>query len=740
MGRRAQTIEKERYEGAFGGELRFTAAHRRNEHAPAPLREARCRAAVLTDLLLPIGDGTLVGAIRRPAVGFSEIAGYYCDTESVTDYIERSDVCEDEEQRLCRMVEYWRGKTTAEVVSAAFSFEPGGPAVSNWRVGGAMVDFAEFLKLGVGGCRRKVQAGLEASGADADRRAYYESLCIACDMLSATAEFYAQQASSAAVGRDAERREELDEVSRICRRVAVDPPDTFHEAAQALWFLTIVGEQYNWGRFDQYMFPFYQRDVERGPIAAGDAERVMESLWRKLGSDDTPSYSGKVMVGGVTPDGRDATNPLTRLCLDMTAKLRQPLPQVVLRCHPGGPDTLLRKGCRMLRAGMANPVLFNDATAERTFTRRGIPLEVARDYVVCDCGELSLGGKSYSGPDPIVHAIRCLELALRDGLSPATGKRMGPSTGKPSSFRTFEDLTAAFKKQTAHFIAQAVADSNTSDALRAQSGAYLFRSLLIDGCVEKGLSLFRGGARYNSFSVEFHGLTNVYDSLASIKKLVFDEKLMSLAEFVSILDANWEGNESLRIRARDDVPKFGNDDETVDAIAREVAEYCTQEVKKHRAEVRGGDVVSENVSGGSQVGLGKTTGATADGRRAGDVTANSIGPTAGRDTHGPTACIRSVTKLDHSWFDGGTVLNMKFSPSALAGDEGLEKLTGLVKTYFRLGGMQVQITAVEKDALIKARETPEEYRDLLVRVGGFSARFVYLDPDTQQEIIDRTEH
>lgn len=386
------------------------------------------------------------------------------------------------------------------------------------------------------------------------------------------------------------------------------------------------------------------------------------------------------------------------------------------------------------------PSLVNDDAVIRALVVSGVPLPDARDYAMGGCIEFQISGKSnFGGEDGHINLAKCLELALNNGRCALTGEMIGAQTGDPTSFEAFDDVFNAYKRQVAAAVDNIITQCNVGQEIKSKQGTKLFRSLLLDDCIARGLECEGGGARYGNGQILTNGLVVVADSLAAIRTLVFEEKSVSMPRLLRALKDNWQGHESLRQRVLHRVPRYGNDNERVDSLARAISEHIWSLLKQQRT-YRGGHYTGLVVYFTRQLYFGRQTGATPDGRFDGDVLEDSVGPWPGRDTHGPTAMFKSASKIAQELAAGGVVLNLKLTPSCLDSDEAVEKSIDLVRSYFALGGQQVQVTVANADDLRRAMSEPEKWRHLIVRVGGYSDYFVTLDPKLQESIIQRTEY
>jgi formate C-acetyltransferase len=534
--------------------------------------------------------------------------------------------------------------------------------------------------------------------------------------------------------------------------VPANPARSFYEALQSFWFIFLVVQQStaSVGRFDQYMYPFYKKDIEEGRISEAEVLELLQLLRIKdMHLINTPlrgakrqQYTGfakwhNFTIGGVTPDGQDATNRLTYLILEAAKRTRTPHHTVTLRVHEGTPKELMIKALEVVKTGVGMPAFIGDKSYTEWLLSRGVPLELARDYVVAGCIEVSLPGHSRQPKCTFFVPPKVLEIFMNNGVDPRTGLEVGPFKDNLENLETFDDFVSAFKKYLAHFI-HLSAELINVDIACAIDYASPIDSALVADAVKDGKNLMERRMLYeNAGAISLCGMINVVDSLAVIKKLVFEEKKITMAQLKEALRANWEGYDELRKLCLA-APKYGNDDDYVDSIATDLYGFYAETVPTVRT-VYGEKFIPVAISITSQWAGGTITGATPDGRYNGEVLADGgASPMRGMDMSGPTAIIKSASKIDQVRFQS-VLMNMKFHPSALGHTEDLTKLIALIKTYFSLGGKHVQFNVVGRETLLKAQKQPENYRDLVVRVAGFSAYFVQLSKQVQDEIIARTE-
>lgn len=676
---------------------------------------------------------------KRSVVGFKHGAGLYCNERLASKWMHASDSVEVK-NHLRSIVDYFTDKTTQSVFAKSLSDQDKqGSGMRVFWAGGwgghTLLDYDLVLTHGISGIRHMILEHRKAYEDDTDVYQWYEALLLICDAICIMAERFADLASEQAKRAPrSDERKRLNKIAEICRRVPLDPAETWHEALQAFWFIYVFDGIDSPGRFDQYMYPYYKKSIESGEMSQDEARHLLEELWVMF--HEVRAWN--LCVGGQTPDGQDATNELSYLILDIAERFRFPTPNLTMRCHKGTPETLWDKACKVIATGIGMPALYNDEVVIPALLRFGIALEDARDYAINGCNQIDIQGKSHMGlEDGEFNLLKCVELALFDGYCHYSGEQIGPHTGKAEAFTCFEEFMQAYKTQVEYFTNKIVNMSNVFQKVYAETAPDPIRSLLVKDCIAKGRNFKSGGPRYNHGQILTQGIANAGNSLFNIKKLVFEEKRIKMSRLKKILLKNFEGHEALRQLMRN-TPKYGNDHEEVDAITKDILEHFFNELTKYNT-FRGG-----RYGGGSSVFVrgpefGLRVGATPDGRLKGEPLADSVGPAQGTDKTGPTAVLNSVAKIDHTLALSGYVLNMKFAKRDFSNPETLAKFKQLVKAFFKSGGQQIQVNAVDSDTLREAREHPEKHFDLVVRVGGFSTYFTTLSTELQDEIISRTE-
>ncbi len=631
-------------------------------------------------------------------------------------------------------------------------------------VGHLAPDYSRVLNRGLEAMAGEARAQLEAldlTDPDALRR---RDFCQAAAIVATAAVRFANRFADlaerlAAAETDAGRRIELVEIARICRNVPARPATTFHEAVQSFWFVHLIvqiesnGHSISPGRFDQYMAPFFEADMANGNLDRARVLELLDGLWIKFNEimklrDRTASigFGGyplfqNLIVGGQAVDGRDATNVLSYLCLEATRRTRLPQPSLSVRIHHGTPPEFLRAAADLAREGLGLPAFFNDEAIIPLLQNMRVPLDEARVYAEVGCVEPQVPGRTNGYyPAGFLNLGKLLTLALHNGTDPLTGEELGPADQAFEGFTRYEDVVGALDRQLDHVIRLMVTGDNILDDLHGTLAPNPFVSLLVDDCLARGLAYEQGGAIYNYTGPNTVGLANVADALMAIKRLVFEERRVEMDALLAMLDQDFAGGEGTRLLLLNRAPKFGNDHEEVDGIARALATRILKGFKQYR-NPRGGRYEPGLQSISAHALFRDAVAATPDGRTAKMLLADGgISPAQGRDRRGPTAVIRSAARLDHREASNGTLLNIKLNPQSVAGESGLENLAALIQTYFQLGGQHIQFNVIHSDVLRAAQCHPEQYRDLVVRVAGFSVLFTAIDRVLQEDIIERTEH
>jgi len=609
--------------------------------------------------------------------------------------------------------------------------------------GHVIAGYDRVLDRGFGALTDAARTSLKGSeGAESD---FAKASLIVCEAATDYVLRYAAKAQELAQETTTEEHtQQLRRIADVCQWVAVNPPRSFFEAVQLLWLTheIITCEQssgsLSLGRLDQYLFPYYAEDIAAGVLTRSEASELIEALWIKF--NGMKRGFQHVVLGGGSSDGRYDANELSYLCLQATKKLRMDQPLLSVRWRPSIPDEFWNEIQELIQVGMGFPALFNDEVAIAAKQRLGISKEDAENYGIVGCVELSVPGKEFSHTEGLrVNWAKALELMLNDGVCPVTGETIGLKDKRNlDNIKSFEEFYQWYQKELSRFIDMGIRGMNLSDQDFPNHRPYPFLSSTMTGCLQKGYDVTAGSTIYNFSTVNGCGMANAINSLAAIKRVVYEEKKVSLIELAETLHSNFEGTKTLQ-EALTKCAKYGNDNDKPDNLLKELVDGFCRQVDNHR-NPRGGRFQTGLYTVEAHTHMGNLTGSLPDGRPHGLALASGLSPSQGTDLSGPTAVIKSTTKLNHRLLGNGMVLDLKFHPAFFENEEKRRAFRHLVETYFRLGGMEIQFNVISRETLIESQKSPQEYRDLIVRVSGFSAYFVDLCKATQDEIIARTEH
>ena len=802
----------------------ITESYKETEGEPIITRRAKAFAHILHNIPIIIRDNELI-------VGSSTIAPRGCQTfpEFSYEWLEAEldtvatrtadpfEIAEETKAELKEADKYWKGKTTSELATSYMApeaikaiehniFTPGNYFYNG--VGHVTVKYWEVLETGFEGIMEKAQKELDGcsvgDGNYARKSHFLEAVILSCKAVIDYAGRYAKLAQEmAAQTSDPVRKQELLVIAENCSRVPAKGAQNFYEACQSFWFVQQLlqmessGHSISPGRFDQYMYPYYKKDMEAGTITREFAQELMDCIWVKLNDlnkcRDAASAEGfagyslfqNLIAGGQNKEGEDVTNDLSVMCIQASMHVHLPAPSLSVRVWNGSPHEFLIKAAELTRTGIGLPAYYNDEVIIPALQNRGLSLEDAREYNIIGCVEPQKAGKTEGWHDAaFFNMCRPLELVFSNGMD--KGEMVGIPTGDVTQMKTFDEFFDAYKKQMEYCISLLVNADNAFDVDHAERCPLPFLSCMIDDCLKEGKSVQEGGAVYNFTGPQGFGIANMADGLFAIRKLVYEDKKVSMKELKEALAWNYDKGldaqsagdmtemimKAMQKAGRnvdastaegllktfmgmkpgeqktqrfkeihdmiDEVPKFGNDIPEVDYFAREVAYTYSKPLQKYN-NPRGGKFQAGLYPVSANVPLGGQTGATPDGRYAHTPVADGVSPSAGKDVKGPTAAATSVSRLDHFIVSNGTLFNQKFHPSALSGREGLEKFVALIRGYFDQKGMHMQFNVVDRQTLLDAQEHPEKYKHLVVRVAGYSALFTTLSRSLQDDIIRRTE-
>jgi pyruvate formate-lyase/glycerol dehydratase family glycyl radical enzyme len=743
-----------------------------------PIQRALAFKHLLERKALCINEGELIVGERGPAPKatptYPEITAHSLKDLKILDTRKKTSFAVDTKTKeLYRkeIIPFWRGKSIRDRIFKEMSqewidaYEAGiFTEFMEQRAPGHTVLGGKIYKKGFLDFKKDIKSSMDRLDFLNDPEAYRKreelrAMEICADALIHYARRHAEKARKLAQGeKDPKRKRELEKIAEVCTRVPAHAPRNFWEALQYYWFvhLGVIIEYNTWdsfnpGRLDQHLYPFYQKGLKSKSLSEKKARELLQAFWVKFNNQPAPPKVGVtaqesgtytdfalINTGGVKPDGSDAVNELSYLILDVVEEMRILQPSSMVQISKKNPDRFLKRALKIVKTGFGQPSIFNTDAIVQELVRMGKSVEDARQGGASGCVETGAFGKENYNLTGYFNLTKVLEITLNDGLDPRTGKRIGLRTGNPEKFSTYEDLFEAFRKQLGHFIEIKVKGNNIIERLYAEYLPSPFLSILIDDCIERGKDYHDGGARYNTSYIQGVGLGTMTDTLTSIKYNVFDTKQVGMRQLLRALKNDFQGYEPLRQRFLNKTPRYGNDNDYADEVMKSIFEAYFESVDG-RPNSKGGHYRINLLPTTVHIYFGDVVGATADGRKASEPLSEGVSPVQGADRHGPTAVIKSVAKMDHVR-TGGTLLNQKFTPQLLSDQDGIDKLSRLVRSYFRMDGHHVQFNVVSADVLRDARKHPEKYRDLIVRVAGYSDYFVDLSAELQDEIIKRTEH
>lgn len=774
---RHESLEAIPYISTERAEL-ITEFYENNRIHSAPITRALAFKYLLEKKKICINSGELIVGERGPAPKatptYPELCCHSLEDLEILHTREKIPFAVSPETRQVyqeRIIPFWEGRSIRDLIFSEMTeewiaaYEAGVfTEFMEQRAPGHTVADDKIYKKGFRKIRQEIRESLARLDwfGDPEAQAKAEQLR-AMDIAAEAICIYARRHAAAArelasKEPDPVRREELCRIAEVCEWVPENPPRNFWEALQAYWFVHVgvITELNTWdsfcpGRLDQHLYPFYKKGLEEGTLTEDEARELLQCFWIKFNNHPAPpkvkvtaaessTYTdfANINLGGLTPGGQDAVNDLTYLILDVIDEMRLVQPSTNIQLSAKNPDRFLKRALKIVREGWGQPSVFNADMVVQELLRQGKSVEDARCGGTSGCVETGAFGKESYILTGYLNLPKILELTLFDGVDMRTGKQVGPRTGNASSFRSFDEVWNAFRTQLNYFVDVKIRGNNVIERLFARHMPAPFLSSIIDDCIAKGKDYNDGGARYNSTYIQGVGIGTITDSLSAIKHHVFEWKNITMDRLLDVLRHNFQGAEEIRHILLEETPRYGNDDDRADDIMRKVFLAFFNEVDG-RPNTKGGHHRINMLPTTCHVYFGSVTGATPDGRYAWQPLSEGISPVQGMDRRGPTAALKSAGKMDHV-LTGGTLLNMKFTPSLLEGEEGITNLAHLVRAYFKLGGHHIQFNVVSAETLRDAKRHPDRYRDLIVRVAGYSDYFCDLPGALQDEIIARTEH
>jgi len=733
---------------------------------------------IMENKTLWIGEGELIvgekGSSPQAAPSFPEICCHTVEDLKVMnerELVSFSVTSEDIRAQEETVIPFWKGRALRERIFAAIS--------PKWKQCYAAGIFTEFMEQrGPGhtvGSRNIYQKGFADYKQDIaqaieqldykhdtealQKREQLTAMSICCDAIMILGRRYAEYARKLAESETNEkRREELLQIAANCDIVPANKPQTYWQAIQMYWFvhLGVTMEINPWdafspGRLDQHLNPFYETDCATGILDSEKARELLECLWVKFNNQPAPPKVGitlkesstytdfaNINTGGIAEDGSDGVNDVSYLILDCMDEMRLLQPSSNVQISRKTPRAFLKRACEISRKGWGQPAFYNTEAIIQELLNAGKSMADARQGGASGCVETGAFGSEAYILTGYFNLPKILELTLNNGFDPMSKEQLGPKTGEACGFTSYEALLDAYKKQIEYFVDIKAEGSNIIEAIYARYLPVPFLSIVTNDCISKGKDYNAGGARYNTSYIQGVGIGTVTDSLSAIKHAVYDKKSISIEQMLSALASNFEGFDDVHAIVTNKTPKYGNDDDYADAIMQEIFDHYHKTVTG-RPNVRGDSYRVNMLPTTCHIYFGDVTGALPCGRKSGKPVSEGISPSGGADVNGPTAALKSAAKMDHL-ITGGTLLNQKFTPNLIAGEQGLEIMASVVTSYFNMDGHHIQFNVIERDTLIKAQENPQEYRDLIVRVAGYSDYFGNLSKALQDEIIGRTEH
>ncbi len=743
-----------------------------------PVKRALAFKYLLENKQIWIGDGELIvgekGSAPKVTPTYPELCCHTLQDLDILNTREKTSFLVNPETRQVyemEVIPFWQGKSIRDLIFQEMT--------EDWKAAYECGVFTEFMeqrapghtvlddkiyKKGLLDFKADIQKSLDTldflNNPDAyDNAEELKAMDICADALIIFAYRHSEKARQLAINeQDAMRKQELERIAEVCSYVPAHAPRNFWEALQYYWFVHLgvttelnTWDAFNPGRLDQHLYPFYLKEITEGQLSRDNAEELLQCFWIKFNNQPAPPKVGVtaaesgtytdfalINTGGVKADGSDAVNDLTYVILDVIEEMRLLQPSSCLQVSKKNPDRFVKRAAKIIRTGFGQPSIFNTDVIVQELIRQGKSVVDARNGGASGCVEVGAFGKENYNLTGYLSMVKVLEITLNNGIDPLTRRKIGLESGDPVSFVNFDDLFTAYKKQLKYFVDIKVRGNNVIERIYANYMPAPFLSLITDDCIVTGKDYHDGGARYNISYIQGVGLGTLTDSMTTLKYHVYDKHTIPMDKLLEILKKNFDGYERERQLFLNKTPRYGNDDDYADGVMVDLFNAYF-DVIDGRPNTKGGKYSINLLPTTSHVYFGSKTGATPDGRKATLPLSEGVSPVQGADRHGPTAVVKSVAKMDHAR-TGGTLLNQKFTPQLLQDDAGLDSLVQLARTYFKMDGHHIQFNVVDAELLRDAQKHPEQYRDLIVRVAGYSDYFCDLSVTLQDEIITRTEH
>jgi len=756
----------------------MTEFYRQNDAISMPVQRAMAFQYLMERKAICINDGEFIvgekGTSPKATPTYPELCCHSLNDLDILNSRKKIPFAVNEQARRIyqdNIIPFWQGKSMRDIIFREMTEE--------WKSAYNAGIFTEFMeqrapghtvlddkiyRKGLLDFKADIQKSLKSldylNDSDAyDKQEELKAMLICADALIRFAESHAEKAEELAQQEsDPQRKKELEQIAIVCRYIPAHTPRNFWEALQYYWFVHLgvttelnTWDSFNPGRLDQHLYPFYKKGLEDGTLTREQAEELLQCFWIKFNNQPAPPKVGVtaeesgtytdfalINTGGVKEDGSDAVNELTFLILDVIEEMRLLQPSSCIQVSKKNPDEFVKRAARIIRTGFGQPSIFNTDVVIQELVRQGKSVEDARNGGNSGCVESGAFGKENYNLTGYLNMPKIFEITLNNGVNPKTGQKIGLETGDPLQFKTFDNLLEAYKKQLKYFVDVKVRGSNVIERLYARYMPSPFLSILIDDCIAKGKDYHDGGARYNTSYIQGVGLGTLTDAVTAVKYHVFEQNDLPMEVLLKALSDNFTDNEQIRQMLLNRTPRYGNDNDYADGVMVDLFEAYYDAVDGRR-NTKGGTYHIDLLPTTVHVYFGSVTGATSDGRKAFDPLSEGVSPVQGADRRGPTAVINSVAKMDHIR-TGGTLLNQKLTPHLLKDEDGISNLVQLVRTYFKLDGHHIQFNVIDAATLKSAQENPDKYRNLIVRVAGYSDYFCDLGKALQDEIIARTEH
>jgi formate C-acetyltransferase len=756
----------------------MTEFYRQNDAISVPVQRAMAFQYLMERKTICINDGEFIvgekGTSPKATPTYPELCCHSLNDLDILNSRKKIPFAVNEQARRIyqdNIIPFWQGKSMRDIIFREMTEE--------WKSAYNAGIFTEFMeqrapghtvlddkiyRKGLLDFKADIQKSLKSldylNDSDAyDKQEELKAMLICADALISFAESHAEKAEELAQQEsDPQRKKELEQIAIVCRYIPAHTPRNFWEALQYYWFVHLgvttelnTWDSFNPGRLDQHLYPFYKKGLEDGTLTREQAEELLQCFWIKFNNQPAPPKVGVtaeesgtytdfalINTGGVKEDGSDAVNELTFLILDVIEEMRLLQPSSCIQVSKKNPDEFVKRAARIIRTGFGQPSIFNTDVVIQELVRQGKSVEDARNGGNSGCVESGAFGKENYNLTGYLNMPKIFEITLNNGVDSRTGQKIGLETGDPLQFKTFDNLLEAYKKQLKYFVDVKVRGSNVIERLYAKYMPSPFLSILIDDCIAKGKDYHDGGARYNTSYIQGVGLGTLTDAVTAVKYHVFDQNDLPMEVLLKALSDNFTDNEQIRQMLLNRTPRYGNDNDYADDVMVDLFEAYYDAVDGRR-NTKGGTYHIDLLPTTVHVYFGSITGATSDGRKAFDPLSEGVSPVQGADRRGPTAVVNSVAKMDHIR-TGGTLLNQKLTPHLLKDEDGISNLVQLVRTYFKLDGHHIQFNVIDVATLKSAQENPDKYRNLIVRVAGYSDYFCDLGKALQDEIIARTEH